>query len=338
MGIGTLSVIATVVGLSQAHATPEHVLSGTAAAFPKENYEHDERLRFGSSPTKGRSQAVQEIERSVVAGQSKSLVTASFGLEYDANLNGGIPGSMISISGIDFMVAPQFQARKGLASVVSLTSRIDWPTSVQAAVSGQLTGRFSFAPKQRIAKADITLELCAVREYGREWFSDACVAQYANFRALGEFSQTRAGIGVGRLWQDYTGIQIFSFKPQLELADASRRMMAEISWRRQKSQDEFLAVSGTLGARPERTMGVLRAIEMTVGFNFLEHPTTFTARRDTLSGETIFGRDRVDDRTLLLIRQNIHEAGELEIGLERRHSTIETFSGAIALFSTNFRF
>jgi hypothetical protein len=245
-------------------------------------------------------------------------------LEWDDNVNGGTPGGVFTIGGLDFTVDEASQARAGLMLGASLGLGASYSIGRGMVLRFAVNGTLRHAPREDATKSSLGASVCGSLPGGEWTWWDACLSASAARTELSRQSERAvsvartvvfpSGIGVheARIGARYVLGEDFR-KPVLTLGLVTAADFGAVVVSAELSPEVEGRNTTLFGARAALTRPVLGA------------STTVEAGYRRTGGSAFFGDERSDDIWSLGVTRDIGRGVSATLSVSRTLSTVDLY-------------
>ncbi|OYU17468.1 MAG: hypothetical protein CFE34_15595 [Rhodobacteraceae bacterium PARR1] len=262
--------------------------------------------------------------------------SASPGLSWDENINGGIAAEALRLNGLTLRTDADSRAKVGVVPSLSLGLIAEKTYAPGAVVKAFALTTAGYSPDYRIGKADLTFGLCSAHSLDADWFADLCVTQTRRLRQLGNSTERAYSIGFEKLFAAGHSLHSLTIRPQIEQLDARTRPMIGLDWMALYPDLGILSLSLLAGETPDGYAGATRFASFGAKRDLFGALTGLTASVETSAGQRYFGVQRVDETYSLSVTRKIGDWGEAQLGYRLRQSSIAGFDDTSVQFGFRF--
>jgi hypothetical protein len=294
----------------------------------------NERPRGYENATSGLARDLALVDEPGLVGTKFHVAPA---LEWDGNINGGIPGSTISLGPYRFVVDEDSRARSGIVIGGDVRHEVSWSlgSGTLAELDAGLSYRFS--PEYDLDRTSGRIGGCISHVYEAWRKIGACVSVGGTERELST-SVTRR-VSVNHLFVGSTAIGDFELGTELFGEDREGIVQAGVALNVLTATDEWGAFGArlTLGEHVEGRSASTASLNVWSTQRIKSQPTSFSLGYHHVEGSRLFDMDRDDDVMTATISRRLTDQISASVRWTNRRSTIDVYDEESVTLGVNIK-
>lgn len=308
------------------------ILSLSASPRLKLRYLLDEKLPGSQGAV---AAIVQDLALSPRKDRSGKLKFSAMPiLNYDRNINDGIPSDIIMIAGLPFVVSEKSRAKEGLVIGFRALARYQLPVTHGLSFETSIGVEVEHAPRWSYEKTIATSKVCLL--YTTEYWSslDVCATNIRKEAEGTEENRNQRSVKLGKVFsiKDVVAETNLTLQSQTLKGETQLALGGGATWFRPGGQLYSFSI-GTGQEKPGVAFPVVTA-RIGLGTEIAGEATYFELGYTEESGAKFLGRDRIDRNAFLRVMRPVSNWLTADVVVQRKNSNIAELSETT--FALNF--
>lgn len=246
-------------------------------------------------------------------------------LEFDPNINGGMPGETIMLGPYEFSIDEEWRSRSGYLGGLSASARTSWSYAPKSTLHAGAVLSYQHDLKSDLEVRRGSLLLCQKQHIHRWTWMDACLQSFRTERDLSTSEGTTASFGLGHVFSSPLGTHDVgvTFK---QLWDAEY-----------EKKSVYLRATSAVAGLGALTFGLdvgeavdlqttqLHSITVALTRPIFGRRTSIVYNQSFSAGGRVFGMEREDRARSLTLSRPLNEWFGISLSWKRVDSTIDNY-------------